>query len=136
MYRNRKRSENDQYNETSNHIQMKGGDGRGPGLGPPGRGTRPCRRTLSFVYGLMSHCIDRFHFVFYLYTFHFVLPMCIRLIFLLLFSIIWLLCFIFTSWYSKNDAYLTILAVGRSRPTHKIELPICCTWQFCFCHCM
>ena len=77
MYRNRKRSDNDQYNETSNHIQMKGGDGRGPGLEPPGRGTRPCRRTLSFVYGLMSHCIDRFHFVFYLHTFHFMHPMCI-----------------------------------------------------------
>ena len=71
MYTNKKRSENDQYNETSNHIQMKGGDGRGPGLGPPGRGTRPCRRTLSFVYGLMSHCIDPFHFVFYFYTFSF-----------------------------------------------------------------
>ena len=78
MYTNRKRSENDQYNETSNHIQMKGGDGSGPGLG----GTRRCRRTLSFVYGLMSHCIDRFHFVFYFYTFHFMLPMCIWLIFL------------------------------------------------------
>ena len=45
------------------------------GLGTPGaRGTRHCRRTLSFVYGLMSHCIDRFHLVFYLYTFHFMLP--------------------------------------------------------------
>ena len=34
MYRNRKRSENDQYNETSNHIQMKGGGAGGGGLGP------------------------------------------------------------------------------------------------------
>ena len=73
MYTNKKRSENDQYNETSNHRQMKG-------YGP--RGPKPCccRRPLSFVYGLMSHCIDRFHFVFYLYTFHFMLPMCIWLI--------------------------------------------------------
>ena len=38
MYTNKKRSENDQYNETSNHIQMKGGGGSGPGLGPPGPG--------------------------------------------------------------------------------------------------
>ena len=62
---------------------MKGGGGSGrawdpggvAGLGTPGAGgTRHCRRTLSFVYGLMSHCIDRFHFVFYLYTFHFMLP--------------------------------------------------------------
>ena len=48
--------------------------------GPPGpRGPKPshCRRPLSFVYGLMSHCIDRFYFVFYLYTFHLMLPMCI-----------------------------------------------------------
>ena len=53
------------------------------GWDPRGRGeTRRRRRTLSFVYGLMSHCIDRFHFVFYLYTFHFMLPMCIWLIFL------------------------------------------------------
>ena len=49
MYTNKKRSENDQYNETSNHIQMKGGGGGGAGTpgdagGPPGR-----RRTLSFV---------------------------------------------------------------------------------------
>ena len=49
MYTNRKRSENDQYNETSRHIQMKGGGGGGAGTpgdagGPPGR-----RRTLSFV---------------------------------------------------------------------------------------
>ena len=48
------------------------------GLGTPGAGgARHCRRTLSFVYGLMSHCIDRFHYVFHLYTFHFMLPMCI-----------------------------------------------------------
>ena len=33
MYTNKKRSENDQYNETSNHIQMKGGGG---GAGTPG----------------------------------------------------------------------------------------------------
>ena len=59
---------------------MKGGDGSGAGT-PGAGGTRRCRRTLSFVYGLMSHCIDRFHFVFYFYTFHFMLPMCIRLIF-------------------------------------------------------
>ena len=77
MYTNRKRSENDQYNETSNHIQMKGGGGSGRAGTPGAGGTRRCRRTLSFVYGLMSHCIDRFHFVFYLYTFHFMLPMCI-----------------------------------------------------------
>ena len=44
-----------------------------PALPPP---------PLSFVYGLMSHCIDRFQFAFYLYTFHFMLPMCIWLIFL------------------------------------------------------
>ena len=42
---------------------------------------------------------------------------------LVIISIIWLLCFIFTSWYSKKGAYLTFLAVGRSRPTHKIEFP-------------
>ena len=70
------------------------------GLGPPGPGgTRRCRRTLSFVYGLMSHCIDRFHFVFYLYTFHFMLPMCIRLIFLLIFSIFLLFMFLFILFY-------------------------------------
>ena len=81
MYTNKKRSENDQYNETSNHIQINGA--AAAGLGPRGRGGTPPRRrrTLSFVYGLMSHCIDRFHFVFYFYTFHFMLPMCIRLIF-------------------------------------------------------
>ena len=50
-----------------------------PSPGVPALGR--CRRTLSFVYGLMSHCIDRFHFVFYFYTFHFMFPMCIRLIF-------------------------------------------------------
>ena len=77
MYTNRKRSENDQYNETSNHIQMKGGGGSGRAWDPGAGGTRRYRRTLSFVYGLMSHCIDRFHFVFHLYTFHFMLPMCI-----------------------------------------------------------
>ena len=71
MYTNKKRSENDQYNETSNHIQMKGYGGGGSQ--PWGRRRRP----LSFIYGLMSHCIDRFHFVLYLYTFHFMLPMCI-----------------------------------------------------------
>ena len=42
---------------------------------------------------------------------------------LVIISIIWLLCFIFTSWYSKKGAYLTFLAVGWSRPTHKIEFP-------------
>ena len=83
MYTNRKRSENDQYNETSNHRQMKGYGGSGGSPRPQGSQPR-CRRPLSFVYGLMSHCIDRFHFVFYLYTFHFMLPMCIRLIFLFL----------------------------------------------------
>ena len=41
MYTNKKRSENDQYNETSNHIQMKGGGGGGPELGPPGPGGDP-----------------------------------------------------------------------------------------------
>ena len=64
--------------------------GTAAAAGPPGPGgPKPCRcrRPLSFVYGLMSHCIDRFHFVFYLYTFHFMLPMCIRLIFLVIFSI-------------------------------------------------
>ena len=66
------------------------------GLGTPGAGgTRRCRRTLSFVYGLMSHCIDRFHFVFYLYTFHFMHPMCIRLIFLVIFSIFLFFMFLF-----------------------------------------
>ena len=50
MHTNKKRSENDQYNETSNHIQMKGGGGGGAGTpgdagGPPRR-----RRTLSFVF--------------------------------------------------------------------------------------
>ena len=94
MYTNRKRSENDQYNETSNHIQMKGGCGSGAGT-PGAGGTRRCRRTLSFVYGLMSHCIDRFHFVFYLYTFHFMLPMCIRLIFLFLHIFMFFILFIF-----------------------------------------
>ena len=71
MYTNRKRSENDQYNETSNHRQMKGYGGSSGSPRP--RGPKPCccRRPLSFVYGLMSHCIDRFHFVSYLYTFHF-----------------------------------------------------------------
>ena len=77
MYTNKKRSENDQYNETSNHIQMKGGGGGGAGTPGDAGGPTRRRRTLSFVYGLMSHCIDRFHFVFYLYTFHFMLPMCI-----------------------------------------------------------
>ena len=56
---------------------MKGGGGSGRAGTPGAGGTRRCRRTLSFVYGLMSHCIDRFHFVFYLYTFHLMLTMCI-----------------------------------------------------------
>ena len=77
MYTNKKRSANDQYNETSNHRQMKGYGGSGGSPGPGGPKPCRCRRPLSFVYGLMSHCIDRFHFVFYLYTFHFMLPMCI-----------------------------------------------------------
>ena len=64
MYTNKKRSENDQYNETSNHIQMKGGGGSGRAWDHGAGGTRHCRRTLSFVYGLISHCIDRFPFYF------------------------------------------------------------------------
>ena len=73
---------------------MKGYDGGGS---PRPRGSQPCRcrRPLSFVYGLMSHCIDRFYFVFYLYTFHFMLPMCIRLIFLVVFSMFLLFMFLF-----------------------------------------
>ena len=87
MYTNKKRSENDQYNETSNHIQMKGyGGGGGVPPRPPGSQPRR-RRPLSFVYGLMSHCIDRFRFVFYLYTFHFMLPMCIWLIFVVIYTL-------------------------------------------------
>ena len=38
MYTNKKRSENDQYNETSNRIQMKGGGGSGGAWDPRGRG--------------------------------------------------------------------------------------------------
>ena len=50
MYTNKKRSENDQYNETSNHIQMKGGGGGGAGTpGDAGGPPRRRRRTLSFV---------------------------------------------------------------------------------------
>ena len=41
MYTNKKRSENDQYNETSNHIQMKGGGGSGRAWDPRGRGDPP-----------------------------------------------------------------------------------------------
>ena len=43
MYRNRKRSENDQYKETSNHRQMKGYDGSGgsPRPGGPSPGSLP-----------------------------------------------------------------------------------------------
>ena len=41
MYTNKKRSENDQYNETSNHIQMKGGGGSGRAWDPRGRGGPP-----------------------------------------------------------------------------------------------
>ena len=54
---------------------MKGGGGSGRAGTPGAGGTRSWRRTLSFVYGLMSHCIDRFHFVFHLYTFHFMMSL-------------------------------------------------------------
>ena len=55
---------------TTTRIQMKGyGGGGGVPPRPPGSQPRR-RRPLSFVYGLMSHCIDRFHFVFYLYAFY------------------------------------------------------------------
>ena len=73
---------------TMRHQTIDKWKGTAAAAGPPGPGgPKPCRcrRPLSFVYGLMSHCIDRFHFVFYLYTFHFMLPMCIRLIFLVIF---------------------------------------------------
>ena len=78
---------------------------------PPGSQPRR-RRPLSFVYGLMSHCIDRFHFVFYLYTFHFMLPMCI----------------LFTSWKSfvcihKN--YLSIYLYAIYTPPNFITMIIC-----------
>ena len=75
---------------TMRHQTIDKWKGTAAAAGPPGPGgPKPCRcrRPLSFVYGLMSHCIDRFHFVFYLYTFHFMLPMCIWLIFLVIFSI-------------------------------------------------
>ena len=50
MYTNKKRSENDQYNETSNHIQMKGYGGGGGGVPPRPPGSQPRRRRpLSFV---------------------------------------------------------------------------------------
>ena len=46
MYTNKKRSENDQYNETSNHIQMKGGGGGGAGT--PGDAGGPLAAAVPF----------------------------------------------------------------------------------------
>ena len=98
-------------------YKWKGAAAAAQGWDPWAGGTRRCRRTLSFVYGLMSHCIDRFfHFVFYLYTFHFMLPMCSRLIFLVIFSIfllfmILLILFIFHVFIFFQCAFWNFLTI-------------------------
>ena len=87
MYRNRKRSENDQYNETSNHIQMKGGGAGGGGLGPralwpggPAAATAAVPFHLSMVWCLIVLIV----FTSFSISIHFIL--CFQCVFDLYFS--------------------------------------------------
>ena len=94
MYTNRKRSENDQYNETSNHRQMKGYGGSGGSPRP--RGSQPWAAAAAPFHLYMVWClIVLIVFTSFSICIHFILCFqCVfDLYFLLYFPYFYFLCF-------------------------------------------